>query len=102
MDERDIRQIAKLASEGKQISKISDDFPQYDYWQVYWAVYGAGEKGPVGTKKMITNLLNKLTAASPEEQAALIEEINDLVWHLYNSYQESQKKLDAIRQVIEG
>ncbi|MEN6462679.1 MAG: hypothetical protein ABFC94_15085 [Syntrophomonas sp.] len=100
MDARDEKQIIKLAREGKQISKICDDFPQYDYWDVYCAVYGAGEKSALGTKRMITNRLNWLLKSSPQQQTDLIEEINDLVWHLYTRYQESQKKLDEIRHII--
>lgn len=93
MDDRDKKQIIQFAREGMQITKICDAFPQYDYWEVYWAVYGAGEKSSLGTKRMISNRLKKMVAVSPSEQAELIEEINELVWHLYTRYQESQKKL---------
>lgn len=100
MDDRDEKQIAKLAREGKPISKICEDFPDYDYWDVYCAAYYAGERSSVGVKRMITNRLNKLDSANQKQQEELISEIKDLVWHLYVRYQEGQQKLDEIRKII--
>lgn len=101
MDKRDSEKIVQLAREGKQISKIcDDDFPQYNYWEVYVEVYGAGEKSSVGAKRMITNRLNKLSSIPKKEQDELIEEIDELVCYLYDRYKESQQKLDDIRSVI--
>lgn len=101
MDKRDSEKIIQLAREGKQISKIWDeDFPNYDYWEIYVEVYGAGEKSSVGTKRMITNRLNKLSSLPQKEQDEVIKEIDELVWHLYSRYKESQHKLDEIRAVI--
>lgn len=101
MDKRDSGKMVQLAREGKQISKIwEEDFPQYDYWDVYVEVYGSGEKSSLGTKRMITNRLNKLSSLPKREQDELIQEIDELVCHLYNRYKESQQKLDDIRGVI--
>jgi hypothetical protein len=101
MDSRDSEKIIQLAREGKQITKIWDeDFPNYDYWDIYWEVYGAGERSSLGTKRMISNRLSKLTSVPKSEQKEIIEEINNLVWHLYNRYKENQQKLDEIRGVI--
>jgi len=101
MDKRDSDKIAQLASEGKQISKIwSEDFSQYDYWDVYFEVYEAGEKSPVGAKRMITNRLNKLSSLPKKEQNDLIKEIDELVCYLYSRHKQSQKKLDDIRVVM--
>ena len=101
MDMRDLEKIVQLAREGKQISKIwKEDFPQYDYWEIYVEVYGADEKSSIGTKRMITNRLNKLSSLSKKEQEERIKEIDELVCYLYNRYKESQQKLDDIRGVI--
>ncbi|MCT8975123.1 hypothetical protein N4T77_00770 [Clostridium sp. CX1] len=101
MDKRDSERIVQLAREGKQISKIwEEDFPQYDYWDIYIEVYAAGEKSSLGTKRMITNRLYKLTSLPKKEQDELIKEIDELVCYLYNRYKESQQKLDDIRGVI--
>lgn len=101
MDERDSKKIIQLAREGKEISKIcEEDFPQYDYWDVYFEVIVAGEKSSVGVKRMITNRLKKITSVPKDEQVELIDEINHLISHLYDRYKESQIKLDKIRNVI--
>jgi len=101
VDKRDSDKMKQLAREGKQITKIfEEDFPNYDYWEVYWEVYGAGERSSLGAKRMISNRLNKLSSASKNEQKQIIDEIDDLVWHLYSRYKENQQKLDQIRSII--
>lgn len=101
-DERDIEKMVKLAREGKQISKIwEEDFPKYDYWDIYMGIHEAGEKSALGTKKKITHRLNKLETVPKREQEPIIDEIRELVDHLYIRYMESQKKLQEIRNVIE-
>jgi phosphoribosyl-ATP pyrophosphohydrolase len=101
-DERDIEKMIKLAREGKQISKIwAEDFPDYDYWDIYMEIHEAGEKSALGTKKKITHRLNKVKTATKAERENLITEINELVDHLYIRYKESQTKLQEIRNVME-
>lgn len=101
MDKRDSEKMIQLAREGKQISKIwSEDFPNYDYWEIYGEVYGAGERSARGARKIISNRLKKLADSPKNEQQDLINEINDLVWYLYERYKENQQKLDKIRGVI--
>jgi len=40
---RDVARMKNLVREGKQITRIvEDDFPQYDYWDVYSKVYNPG------------------------------------------------------------
>ncbi|CAM4006350.1 MULTISPECIES: hypothetical protein [Bacillus cereus group] len=102
IDSRDVEKMIKLAREGKQISKIwEEDFPQYDYWDIYMEIHEAGEKSALGTRKKITYRLNKLQTATKREREDIILEIQDLVEHLYVRYKESQKKLQEIRTVIE-
>lgn len=101
MDARDSEKMVKLAKEGKEVSKIlQEDFPQYTYWDIYWEVYGSGEKTSMGVRRMITNRLNKIVNLQPMEQRVIIDEIDELVWHLYDRYKESQQKLDDIRSII--
>jgi hypothetical protein len=103
IDSRDVEKMIKLAREGKQISKIwEEDFPQYDYWDIYMEIHEAGEKSALGTRKKITYRLNKLqTATKKRTRRYNSREIQDLVEHLYVRYKESQKKLQEIRNVIE-
>ena len=98
---KDANRMKNLAREGKQISKIAaEDFPEYDYWDVYSEVYGAGEQSAQGVKWMITNRLNQLVAANSRDRQAIIDELNELVWYLYENYRSNQRKLDNIRQVL--
>lgn len=102
MVERDSKQMIKLAREGKRISKIwREDFPQYDYAEIYFEVYGEGEKSSLGVRRKITGRLKKLADCLPQEQETLIEDIDELVWHLYTRYKASQIKLEKIRDVID-
>lgn len=102
MDDRDLMKIIQLAREGKIISRIRDeDFPSYDYWEIYWAVNAGGEKSSQGVKRMITNRLKKLETAKGEDRAELVKEIGGLVWYLYRRYQDSQSKLERVRKAIQ-
>jgi hypothetical protein len=102
LNKKDADVMVRLAREGKHISKIwAEDFPEYDYWEVYTEVYGAGERSSVGVKRMITARLNKLSSANKQkDREELIEEINELIFHLYSRYKDSQQKLNEIRSII--
>ena len=95
--------MQELAKEGKPISKIMySDFPEYDYWEIYEAIYGSGGKSALGVKRTIANRLSALiNAGKRSDRNVIIEEVEDLVWHLYNSLKSSQKKLEAIRKALE-
>ena len=98
---RDTDRIKNLVREGKQIARIvEEDFPQYDYWDVYSEVYGSGEKSAQGVKWIITNRLNQLTSVSAEERQGIVDEVSELVWYLYENYKASQRKLDSIRKAL--
>lgn len=94
--------MRRLAQEGKQISKIvAHDFPDLDYWDVYWEVYGSGERSSRGIKRMITTRLESLIdAGTKAERKATVSEIDDLVWHLYENHKLNQQKLEKIRKVL--
>lgn len=101
MDKRDKELMVRLAKEGKRISDIwEQDFPQYDYWEIYMEVYGSGERSAQGVKRMISNRLKRLLSMPKREQDTVVEEIYELVGHLYERFMQSQKKLDEIRKVI--
>jgi len=103
MDIRDKAQIIKLAREGMQISKIWDEhFPQYDYWEIHFTIEEAGEQSSIGTKRMITNRLNKLRSIVPNEHELLIDEIDGLVNHLYVRYKEDQSKINEARKALDN
>jgi len=103
MNKKDTTGIQSLAQEGKQISKIMEqDYPEHDYWEIYWAVHDAGGKSALGAKRTIANRLATLASTGKKhERQAIIEEVDDLVWHLYESLKSSQKKLQAIRKALD-
>ncbi|MFK5953110.1 MAG: hypothetical protein QM498_08630 [Desulfobacterium sp.] len=102
MDDKEIEEIRRLANEGKQISKIwEENYPEYDYYDVYFAAYDGGERSALGVKRMITNRLNKMAESRKlSERKEIMEELDKLVWHLYESLKASQQKLDKIRKII--
>ncbi|PFN04198.1 hypothetical protein [Bacillus cereus] len=102
MNKQDADVMVRLAREGKHISKIwAEDFPEYDYWEVYTEGYGSVEKSSVGVKRMITARLNKLAGTNKQkDHEELIEEINELIFHLYSRYKGSQQKSNEIRSII--
>ncbi len=103
MNKKDKTQIQVLAKEGKTLSKIMEsDFPEYDYWEIYEAVYDAGGKSALGVKRTIANRLKTLsTTRKKDERAEIIEEVEELVWHLYDGLKASQKKLSSIRKALD-
>ena len=94
--------IKRLAKEGKQISKIYyNDFPEHDYWDIYNVVYDSGGRSARGAKTVISRRLNQMiNARRKDKREEIIDEINDLVWHLYSSLKVSQKKLEGIREIL--
>lgn len=103
MNKKDKTAIQSLAKEGKQLSRIMDqDFPEYEYWEIYEAVHDGGGKSALGVKRTIANRLTTLAETRKKgERTEIIEEIDELVWHLYDSLKVSQRKLDAIRKALD-
>jgi len=99
---KDKAAIHSLVKEGKPISKIlKEDFPEYEYWEIYEVVHAGGGKSALGTKRMIANRLITLSnSGKKQERDAIIEEIDDLVWHLYKSLKSNRRILDKLRKII--
>lgn len=97
---KELTHILELAKEGKHISKIkNEDYPERDYWDLYAAIYGGGEKSILGVKRAITNRLSKLSSATKKtERDCIIGEVVDLIDHLYRTVKSSQKKIQSIRK----
>jgi hypothetical protein len=97
----DYNKISELAKEGKQISKIQLDYPQYDYNTIYFAVTESEQSSSLGIKRRITNRLKKLSIATKrEDRESLAEEIDTLVNLLYSNYKSNFKKLQKIREAL--
>jgi hypothetical protein len=98
----DSKKMQRLAQEGKKISTIKkEDFPSLTYWDVYVEVYGAGKRSALGVKRMITTRIDAVAASkSKKERAAIAEELQELVWHLYDNHKANQTKLAKIRLAL--
>ena len=98
----DSQRMQRLAKEGKAISKIvEEDFPALTYADVYLEVYGSGERSSRGIKRMISSRLNNLVDANKSERTSIVDELHDLVWHLYENHKSNQKKIDIIRKALQ-
>ena len=98
----DSAKMRRLAQEGKPISRIaSEDYPGLGYWDVYIEVYAAGERSSRGIKYMITSRLNAIAECKNKiERTEIVEELHNLVWHLYKNHMTNQKKLEKIRAAL--
>ncbi len=103
ISQKDSKRMQRLAGEGKQISKIVEEyFPGLDYSDVYIEIYGAGERSSRGIKSMITTRLNNLVDSTKNERREIVGELRELVWHLYEKHKKNHQKLDKIRKALEG
>lgn len=102
ISDKDVKAMQKFAREGKLISRIQkENFSQYDYWDIYTCVYRLGERSSLGVKAMITARLNQLVSTRrTNERKIIIQEIKQLVSHLYERYKENQEKLEKIRKIL--
>lgn len=97
------KKMQKLVQEGKQISRIrSEDFPQYEYWEIYCEVYSTGGQSAQGIKKMITTKLNSLVDAHKPDRRVIVEELQGLVLSLYRNHKLNHTKLDKIRKALDA
>ena len=101
MNDADREMIARLVREGTQIKQVWEErFPQYSYYDVYWAANGGGARSALGTQRIISRRLQKLEAATKAERKALIEEIADLVWQQYQTIKSNAATLKRIRDAL--
>ena len=101
ISKKDAKKMQQLAQEGKQISRIvQEDFPTLDYLDVYIEIYGSGERSSRGIKRMITTRLNNLINATKDKIRVIVDELQELVWHLYGNHKKNHEKLDKIRKVL--
>ena len=102
MDDATQEHIARLAQEGKQISRIvAEDFPELDYEEVYSAAYRGGQPPAQGLMRMITTRLTRLKTARRSARAELVDEVHDMVRHLYRNHRTNAGKLNTIRKALD-
>lgn len=101
-DDRD--RIARLVREGRKITEVwREEFPEFDYDDVYWAAYGRGARSAQGAKKMITSRLRRARRTKGRERRAeILDEIDGLVTALYEDHKRMARKLRSIRTALDG
>lgn len=99
----DSQKMQKLAKEGKKIADIwKQYFPKLSYWEVFFEIYDAGGRSALGVKRTITNRINAIVAStSKSDRQKLANELQELVWHLYNNHKSNHKTLSAIRKALD-
>lgn len=87
--------MSKLISYDKNISDLSRQFPQYDYWDIYWSV---NDYSIQGKKRSVTNRIEKLhfSTISNDEKEQILNEIQGTVNDLYEMLKANGKKLIEI------
>ncbi len=102
VSKNDSKKMQRLAQEGKKISKIlSEDFPDLDYLDVYFAVHEGGERSSLGVKREITNRLSELVENTiAKDRRKQSEVLHELIGYLYNSHKTNTAKLAKIRAAL--
>ena len=95
---RELSEMNDLVGKGMTIAQLAQDYPDYDYWEIYWQVNDASF---LGKKRTITNRLKKLvTCRSRPEREALAEEAQALLEELYRTLKGNSKKLIEIDRIL--
>ena len=87
-----------LISKGTTIADVVKKYPQYDYWEIYWAV---NDYSILGKKRSITNRLNKLAKSqSKNEREEIAAEAQGLLNDLYDQLKTNSSKLLEIDRIL--
>ncbi|ALS66878.1 hypothetical protein LGN04_00540 [Burkholderia multivorans] len=105
ISKEDKKRIKALASEGKTISDIWGQFkktyPDAEYVDIYWIVYGSGGQSALGVKRTITNRINELVTLKDKNRFnEVVDELQELVNHLYKEHKKNRDKLAKIREAL--
>ena len=95
---RDLSEMNDLLGKGMTIAQLAEDYPAYDYWEIYWEVNDASF---LGKKRTITNRLKKLvTCKSRSDREVLAEDAQALLNELYDTLKGNSKKLIEIDRIL--
>ncbi|MBU9572264.1 hypothetical protein [Burkholderia multivorans] len=105
ISKEDKKRIKALASEGKTISDIWGQFKKIysdvEYVDIYWIVYGSGGQSALGVKRTITNRINELVTLKDKNRFnEVVDELQELVNHLYKEHKKNRDKLAKIREAL--
>ena len=96
LDQDQIDAIRLMASQGQTISQIA--------WELdlEWREVRKHVTSWLGTKRQITNRLQKLSAENdPHKRAKLVAEVDQRITYLYEQGKEVGKQIESIRRVLD-
>jgi hypothetical protein len=89
-----------LLAKGKKVTDLAKKYPQYDYWEIYWAV---NDYSFLGKKRTITNRLKRLVKEKTMEQRQeTADEAQELLNELYAQLKRNSEMLIEIDRVLRG
>lgn len=95
---RDLEKMKEALMNGTTIADIQRNFPEYDYWEIYWEV---NDYSFLGKKRMITNRINKIARSKvPKERREIAIETKELLDQLYFQLKINSKKLIEIDRAL--
>lgn len=97
---QELEAMNDLLGKGKKIADLAKKYPQYDYWEIYWAV---NDYSFLGKKRTITNRLKRLVKEKTMEQRqATADEAQELLDALYKQLKRNSEMLIEIDRVLRG
>ncbi len=98
INKHDLDAMNEALGNGKTISQLAEEYPQYDYREIYWEVNDASF---LGKKRTLTNRINKLiNAKTKAERQEIAEEAKEILNDLYRSLKSNSKKLVDIDRIL--
>ena len=95
---RELSEMNRRIERGATIAQLAQDYPKYDYLEIYWSVNDASF---LGKKRTITNRLNSLaTCNSRSKREVLAKEAQALLNELYGTLKGNSKKLTQIGRIL--
>ena len=94
----DLEKMNDLIARGSTIAALRKKFPNYDYWEIYFAV---SDYSLLGKKRSISNRLKKLRGKlTPDARNELVDEIIELLNTIYDQSKGNGRKLIDIERVL--
>ncbi|MGI9229330.1 MAG: hypothetical protein ACR2P9_05670 [Gammaproteobacteria bacterium] len=95
----ELKKMNELLQSGSTVVKISEMYPQYNYWEIYWEVEYYSF---VGRKRIITNRIRTLVESrNLKKRESLAKEVNKLITDLlYEPLKTNSAKLQEIDRTL--
>jgi (p)ppGpp synthase/HD superfamily hydrolase len=96
--QHELTEMNDLVSKGKTIADLAKSYPQYGYWEIYWAV---NDYSFLGKKRALTNRLKKLVVTQDKNaRKEIADEAQELLNDLYKQLKGNSAKLVEISKIL--